>query len=40
MLEKLFAKLNKDEKNIIIDKLKKIGKINKISNSIEDVLYR
>lgn len=40
VLEKLFAKLNKDEKNIIIDKLKKIGKINKISKSIEDVLYR
>ena len=40
VIEKLIAKLNKEEKNMIIEKLEEYGKLEEISNSIKSLLYR
>ena len=40
VLEKLIARLNKEEKNIFIKKFEKIGKTKPISNSLKNLLYK
>ena len=40
VLEKLIARLNKDEKMILIKKIEKLGKSKTISNSIKGLLYK
>lgn len=40
VIEKLIAKLNKEEKNMIIEKLTENGKLEEISNTIKSLLYR
>ena len=40
VLEKLIAKLNKEEKNIFIKKIEKLGKTKNISKNIKKLLYK
>ena len=40
VLEKLIARLNKEEKMIFIKKIEKLGKTKVISNTIKNLLYK
>ena len=40
VLEKLIARLNKEEKMILIKKIEKLGKTKVISNTIKNLLYK
>ena len=40
VLEKLIARLNKEEKMIFIKKLEKLGKSKTVSNTIKNLLYK
>ena len=40
VLEKLIARLNKEEKMIFIKKIEKLGKTKIISNTIKNLLYK
>jgi hypothetical protein len=40
VIEKLILKLNDEEKNILINDIKKCGKENCLSNNIIDLLYK
>ena len=40
VLEKLIARLNKEEKMIFIKKFEKLGKTKTVSNTIKNLLYK